>query len=167
MGYLINIDTAINIAHDLKSQQKNLVFTHGAYDLFHAGHSLFLNKSKKEGDILIVGVEPDSNVKKYKSYLRPIINQKHRGEIVCNHKAVDFVFMVDELDDVISQYYIDLYKCIKPKIITLGKKSHAKTDFRLKKNSVNYFQGDIKEIDTEVTSTTKIISSIVNRYSYR
>lgn len=164
MGYLINIDTAIKVSQDLKKQGKNIVFTHGAFDLFHAGHSLFLNKSKKEGDILIVGIDPDKNIKKYKSRLRPIINEKHRVEIVANHMATDFTFLIDEVDNINSHFYIEFYKAIKPSVITLGQKSFANVDLSEREKEVGKFNAEIRKLDAEVTSTTKIISSIVNSY---
>ena len=160
MGHLISIDTAIKLTKDLKYNSKQVTFTHGAFDLFHAGHSLFLNLSKKEGDILIVGLEPDSNVTKYKGKLRPIINQQQRVEIVVNHVAVDFVFFVDELKNPSQPYYNKLYTTIKPQLITVGKNfgGSANENTKLKHSKV-------KQLTAEVNSTTKIISLIANRYS--
>ena len=159
MGYLINIDTALKINQDLKKEEKNIVFTHGAFDLFHAGHSLFLHKSKKEGDVLILGLEPDSNVKKYKGRFRPIINQKQRSEIIINHLAVDFVFYIDELNEMNDMYYQQLYKIMKPSTITYGMGFAAKNRDKLKLKDSN-----LKKIDSGVNSTTRIISSILNTY---
>jgi D-beta-D-heptose 7-phosphate kinase/D-beta-D-heptose 1-phosphate adenosyltransferase len=73
MGYLLNESTIITIAHQLRTQNKKVIFTHGTYDLFHAGHSYFLTKSKKLGDVLIVGIESDKRVEKFKGKGRPII----------------------------------------------------------------------------------------------
>lgn len=159
MGYLIQSDTAIKLSKDFASSQKKLVFTHGAFDLFHAGHSLFLNKSKREGDILIVGLEPDTNIGKYKGVLRPIIKQRDRAEILTNHISVDFVFFIDEVDEVRNEYYFNLYKSLKPKTITVGKKFSDPTrkNYKLDDSSV-------KEIDAEVSSTTKIISAILKTH---
>ena len=165
MGYTIRIENAIAIAHDLKKQGKNIVFTHGAFDLFHAGHSLFLNKSKKEGDVLIVGVDADKNIKQYKSLLRPVISENHRLEVITNHLATDSAFLINEAKSVNTSFYIELYKALEPSIITLGKKSHAHKNFEAREKATKELGAEIKEVDAEVTSTTKIISSIVNIYS--
>ena len=53
MGYYLKQKTIVDVAHQLRILNKKVVFTHGTFDLFHAGHSYFLNQSKKEGDILI------------------------------------------------------------------------------------------------------------------
>jgi len=160
MGYLISIDTTLKLIRDFGQVDKNVVFTHGSFDLFHAGHSLFLNKSKKEGEVLIVGLEPDSNIRKYKGLLRPIISQKHRAEILINHKAVDFVFINYELNEMTDLYYLELYKLLKPNVITVGKNFPVKNRRHLKIKDTT-----VKEIDAEVTSTTKIITGIINRYN--
>lgn len=160
MGYLLSLDTTLKLSEDFRKDNKKVVFTHGTFDLFHAGHSQFLNKSKKEGDVLIVCVEPDSNVKKYKSILRPIIGQKQRAEILANHCAVDFVFINKELEEVKDEYYLELYKCLRPKVLTVGynfavaDRKHYKSDETV-----------LKSIKAEVNSTTKIISAILNKYS--
>jgi len=159
MGYKVSLDTAIKIAKDFRLSRQKLVFTHGAFDLFHAGHSIFLNKSKKTGEILVVGVEPDSNVRKYKGKLRPIIPQKQREEMILHHKAVDFVVTIDELDRVIDDYYVELYKTMKPTTVTFGKNFTVKDRKSTKVENVKF-----KEIVGEVSSTTKIITSIMNRY---
>ena len=160
MGYLISIDTTLKLIQDFRRNDKNVVFTHGSFDLFHAGHSLFLNKSKKEVEVLIVGLEPDSNIKKYKGKLRPIINQNHRAEILINHKAVDFVFLNYKLNEMNDLYYIELYKLLKPNIITVGKGFPVKNreDLKLRYSTV-------REMDAEVTSTTKIITAIINSHN--
>jgi len=147
MGYLISIDTTLKLIQDFRKNDKNVVFTHGSFDLFHAGHSLFLNKSKRD-------------IKKYKGRLRPIINQNHRAEILINHKAVDFVFLNYKLNEMNDLYYIELYKLLKPNIITVGKGFPVKNreDLKLRYSTV-------REMDAEVTSTTKIITAIINSHN--
>jgi len=159
MGHLISVDTALKLTRDFKKEKKNVVFTHGAFDLFHAGHSLFLNKSKNAGDILIVGLDPDENVRKYKGGLRPIIKQKHRAEMLTNHTAVDYLFIIRRLNNLVDEYFLNFYEKMKPTQVTVGKNFsfQDRKDKKLKNSK-------IKEIEAEVTATTKIITSILNGY---
>ena len=69
-----------------------IVITFGTFDLFHIGHLNMINRCKKYGDKLIVGISTDKlNYSKKNRY--PIINEKNRMEIVKNLKAVDEVFL--------------------------------------------------------------------------
>ena len=56
--------------------KKKIVYVDGVFDLFHQGHLNFLEKSKEYGDILIVGVVTDNDVKSYKR--EPIIDFSSR-----------------------------------------------------------------------------------------
>lgn len=168
VGYFLRTETIIDVAHQLKAQGKKVVFTHGAFDLFHAGHSLFLEKSKEEGKVLIVGVDSNYNIKRYKNVLRPIIDQKQRVDIISRHNSVDFVFLIDEMVDIdpehFTNFYTSLYKALEPTTVTLGKKSQANTELDNREKELTYAGTKFKKLDTEVTSTTKIITSILNIY---
>jgi cytidyltransferase-like protein len=54
------------------------VYTAGAFDMFHVGHIDFLEKAKKLGAYLIVGLHTDLEVNKYKGYNYPILNLHER-----------------------------------------------------------------------------------------
>lgn len=72
-------------------------YTQGVYDMFHIGHLNLLNSAKQFCEYLIVGVNSDNLVQKYKNKT-PVINEKQRAEIVRNIKAVDECVIVDTLD---------------------------------------------------------------------
>lgn len=72
-------------------------YTQGVFDLFHVGHLNLLNRAKEHCDYLIVGVNSDELVKKYKQ-IDPTIPAEDRALIVSNLKAVDEVIIVDTLD---------------------------------------------------------------------
>ena len=48
----------------LKNRNKKIVLCHGVFDIIHPGHIYHFNSAKKFGDILIVSVTTDENVKK-------------------------------------------------------------------------------------------------------
>lgn len=72
-------------------------YTQGVFDMFHIGHLNLINRAKAQCEFLIVGVNSDQLVEKYKNKL-PVINEYNRAEIVRNLKAVDKCFVVDTLD---------------------------------------------------------------------
>ena len=99
---------------ELKKQGKKIVATNGCFDILHAGHVSYLEASKALGDILVVGMNSDSSVKKLKGADRPINNEKDRAYVLNALKAVDFVFIFEE--ETASEFL----KKIKPDIYTKG-----------------------------------------------
>jgi len=64
----------------LYEPKKDIVYVAGAFDLIHYGHVRFLEKAKKLGDILYVGLVTDDAVKKQKGNSRPILTYKERKQ---------------------------------------------------------------------------------------
>ena len=82
----------------LKAKGKRIVFTNGCFDLLHIGHVRYLEKAKTLGDILVVGVNSDSSVRKLKGPKRPLLPVRERAEILSGLGCVDYVTIFDELD---------------------------------------------------------------------
>lgn len=73
------------------------VITFGTFDVFHVGHVNILERAKKEGDYLIVGVSSDAlNFKKKSRY--PIYSQQDRIKILESLRFVDEVFIEESLE---------------------------------------------------------------------
>ena len=68
------------------------VFTMGVYDCFHFGHLKILERAKKLGDVLIVGVVEDYAVTEQKGAGRPVIPFEQRVAIINGLRCVDYVF---------------------------------------------------------------------------
>ena len=49
-----------------------VVFTNGVFDLLHAGHVKYLEFARKQGDVLIIGVNTDESVRRLKGPARPV-----------------------------------------------------------------------------------------------
>ena len=74
-------------------------YTQGVYDMFHIGHLRLINNAKARCEKLIVGVNSDALVERYK-HKTPVIGQDERREIVANIRAVDECVIADTLDKV-------------------------------------------------------------------
>lgn len=72
-------------------------YTQGVYDMFHIGHLNLINQAKERCEYLIVGVNSDQLVERYKNKT-PVICQEDRRTIVANIKAVDQAVIADTLD---------------------------------------------------------------------
>src|SRR5262249_19033889 len=77
-----------------RANQK-IVFTNGVFDILHAGHVQYLNFSKKQGDVLIVGVNTDASVKRLKGPQRPVNELADRAAVLAGLAAVDYVIAFD------------------------------------------------------------------------
>lgn len=120
----------------LKQQQKTIVFAHGVFDLLHRGHLTLLLEAKKQGDVLIVGVEPDDNTRIIKGPNRPIHHQDARIFMISQLIPVNYTFLIPSYPPHVEQnnFYHQLYLEIKPDIVAtcikagkhgLLKKQHA------------------------------------------
>jgi len=92
--------------------QLRIGFTSGSFDILHAGHVDYLEKAKQECNWLVVGVNSDSSIKKYKGDYRPIISEDHRIKLVAALGCVDYVFIFNERRNAVNiqaikpDYYI-------------------------------------------------------------
>lgn len=135
-----------------------IIYTAGAFDLFHVGFMDFLEKAKKEGDYLIVGLHSDSIVNRYKGDNYPIMNVHERTLSVLACKYVDEV--------VIGAPY-----CVTKEIMDSLKIDlviHGKTDVAADVDGSEPYQeaknrGKFKIIDSGNSLTTKdIVERIIS-----
>ncbi len=80
----------------LKAQGKRIVTINGSFDLLHAGHLYILEQARAQGDVLIVGLNSDASVKRYKSKDRPIIPEEERARMLLGLRCVDYLHVFDE-----------------------------------------------------------------------
>jgi rfaE bifunctional protein nucleotidyltransferase chain/domain len=96
MGKIVNLDQLIRIRKRAKRDHRKVVFTNGCFDILHRGHIECLKKAKRLGDLLIVGLNSDSSVKKLKGKGRPVMPQEDRAEILASLEMVDYVCIFEE-----------------------------------------------------------------------
>lgn len=79
-----------------RNQGKKIVLANGCFDVLHVGHIRYLQAARALGDLLVVGVNSDQQVKILKGKGRPIMPEAHRAEIVASIAAVDYVTIFEE-----------------------------------------------------------------------
>jgi D-glycero-beta-D-manno-heptose 1-phosphate adenylyltransferase len=79
-----------------KNCAQHIVFANGCFDTLHVGHVRYLEGARREGDILVVGVNADSSVCALKGPGRPILNENARALLVAALRAVDYVLLFSE-----------------------------------------------------------------------
>ena len=80
----------------LRAAGKKIVFTNGCFDLMHAGHANYLEFARRQGDVLVVGLNTDASVRRYKGEKRPIVDEKNRARLMAALECVDYVTWFDE-----------------------------------------------------------------------
>ncbi len=73
-----------------------VVFANGCFDLLHVGHVRYLEAAKGLGDLLVVGVNSDEQVRRLKGEGRPFVPERERAEVVASLRAVDYVTVFHE-----------------------------------------------------------------------
>ena len=79
-----------------KRRGQSVVLANGCFDTLHVGHVRYLEGAKREGDVLVVGVNADSSVRELKGPGRPILDEKARAQLVAALRTVDYVVIFDE-----------------------------------------------------------------------
>jgi len=82
----------------LRAKQQSLVTVNGSFDLLHAGHLQILLEAAMQGDVLLVGLNTDASIQRYKSPDRPIIPLTYRLQMLAALECVDHVTWFDEDD---------------------------------------------------------------------
>ena len=80
----------------LRAAGKKIVFTNGCFDLMHAGHATYLQFARRQGDVLVVGLNTDASVRRYKGEKRPIVDEINRARMMAGLECVDYVTWFDE-----------------------------------------------------------------------
>ena len=73
-----------------------VVFANGCFDLLHVGHVRYLEAAKGLGDLLVVGINSDEQVRRLKGEGRPFVPERERAEVIASLRAVDYVTVFHE-----------------------------------------------------------------------
>lgn len=81
-----------------KKRGERIVLANGCFDVLHVGHARYLEGARREGDVLVVGVNADQSVRGLKGEGRPILLAEARARLVAGLAAVSYVVIFDEPD---------------------------------------------------------------------
>ena len=103
----------------LRSGGKSVVWTNGCFDIIHAGHVQYLNDARRQGDVLVVGINGDESVRRNKGPDRPIVGQEDRAEVLAGLECVDYVVVFEE------ETPLELIKSVRPDVLVKGAQWHG------------------------------------------
>lgn len=145
---------------DKCSKSNQVVLVGGCFDVLHYGHLQFLRNAKSQGKYLIIALEPDQSIIKYKKR-KPVHNQLQRAEILSHLAFVDQVVMLPELKGF--EDYKKLVQNICPSIIAVTKNDPQISNKQAQAKSIGAKVVEvtdlIKNLEGENFSTTNIINN--------
>jgi D-beta-D-heptose 7-phosphate kinase/D-beta-D-heptose 1-phosphate adenosyltransferase len=97
---LISRRALAQLAATLRAAGRRIVTINGSFDVLHPGHLHILSEAKRQGDVLIVGLNSDASVRSYKGPTRPILSERQRAEMLLALRVVDYVHIFDEADPI-------------------------------------------------------------------
>lgn len=83
---------------ELRKHGKTIATLNGSFDLLHAGHLQMIYEASQQADLLIVALNSDASIQKYKSLDRPIIPLEYRMQMMAALTFVDYVTWFEETD---------------------------------------------------------------------
>ncbi len=143
-----------------KHKGQKIVLGGGAYDILHQGHIDYLRDIRALGDILVVAVKSDAEIRSYKEAGRPIQNEDVRASILDAIRYVDYVLIAPEGKEGDEEPpRLAVARALKPDVLVTANPKWRTHEFELKELGV-----ELKIIPIEkVNSTTSIIERIRNR----
>lgn len=145
------------LAH--KTLGHRVICTIGSWDMLHIGHLRYLNRARALGDVLIVGVDSDRGIKSYKGPLRPIIPENERVEMLSYQDCVDYVTLVDDIDEKGNWQY-EIIKTI-PVDVFVAVAGNSYTEEQKKIIGELCPSLEVLPRQAESTSTTDVIQNVL------
>ncbi len=136
---------------------RTIVFTNGCFDLLHVGHVKYLQKARKLGDLLVLGLNSDASIRRLKGPKRPLLGQEERAHILAALDCIDHLVIFDE------DTPLELIETLKPDILVKG--GDYAPEGVVGKDFVESYGGRVELIQfVDGKSTTNIIEKILQQY---
>ncbi|HED54447.1 MAG TPA: hypothetical protein ENJ00_09660, partial [Phycisphaerales bacterium] len=139
----------------LREAGRTLVVCHGCFDIVHPGHIRHLRQAKAMGDVLLVSVTGDAQIRKGEG--RPLIPEELRAENLAALDLVDYVY-VDP-----NPTALELLGAVKPDVYIKGREYENNADprFAAEREAVERGGGRVVFSSGEVVfSSTMLIDSL-------
>lgn len=114
MNKLVTLAQLTDLITKARQLGKKIAWTNGCFDIIHAGHVDYLERSRAYGDLLVVGLNSDASVRELKGNPRPIFSQQDRARVLCSIIYVDYVVMFSDRSP------INMIKLLKPDFYIKG-----------------------------------------------
>jgi D-glycero-beta-D-manno-heptose 1-phosphate adenylyltransferase len=150
---VLNREELVKRVTSARDAGQRIVLANGCFDVLHVGHVRYLAGARELGDVLVVGINSDAQVKLQKGPGRPVLPANDRAEIVAALESVTWVTIFDE--PTVEQ----LLLALKPDVHAKG--TDYSTDTVPERDVVRSFGGQVAIVgDPKDHSTSAIIARL-------
>jgi cytidyltransferase-like protein len=155
------MDDLIQKVRELRSQGKVVVQSHGVFDLIHPGIVKHLNEARKQGDVLVVTVIKDRDVRRGPG--RPVFPEEFRAENVASLEQVSYACIVDD------DKPFECVRMLEPDVFAKGqayKERDRRIHERIFEEEREFYFGKCRVCETEgfSFSSSEIINNFLDIY---
>jgi rfaE bifunctional protein nucleotidyltransferase chain/domain len=93
---ILNRAELLDHVDECRKNGASVVLANGCFDVLHVGHVRYLTAAKELGDVLVVAINSDEQVRIQKGPGRPVMNAAERAELIASLAAVTFVTIFSE-----------------------------------------------------------------------
>jgi len=93
---IVSLERLLKKISIIRENGSRVVFTNGCFDILHQGHVTYLERARKEGDCLLVGINSDFSVRTIKGPDRPVNGEESRAMVLAGLACVDYVVIFNE-----------------------------------------------------------------------
>ena len=93
---LLNLAQARRWSAAARRRGQRVVATNGCFDLLHFGHVAYLQRARRLGDLLVIGLNGDASVRQLKGPARPLVPARQRAAVLAALACVDAVVIFRE-----------------------------------------------------------------------
>lgn len=156
---IVPIDRLLSVVEKLKTEGKRIVSTNGCFDILHAGHVETFEWAKRQGDVLVVGINSDLSVRLNKGEKRPIVSERDRARLLAGLASIDYIYLFSEKSPLES-----LAK-LRPHVHVKGQGSELSSAFTAELDRITEGGGIVLLAPKiEGYSTTGIIEAVLTKY---
>lgn len=113
-GKVVDLARAVERVAEVRRDGGSVVFTNGCFDILHYGHAHLLQFARARGDLLVLGLNTDDSVRRFKGPDRPVVGQAERSSMLALYPFVDLVVLFDE------DTPLRLIEALRPDVLVKG-----------------------------------------------
>jgi D-beta-D-heptose 7-phosphate kinase/D-beta-D-heptose 1-phosphate adenosyltransferase len=113
-GKILTAESLLKELARHRRQKKTIVFTNGCFDVLHRGHIEYLKFCRRQGDVVVLGLNSDNSIRMLKGPGRPINNQEDRAALLAVMEMIDYITLFDEPS------VLDLVRKVRPDVLVKG-----------------------------------------------
>ncbi len=111
---LVDLAYARRRAAEVRQSGGKVVFTNGCFDILHYGHAHLLQFARSQGDFLVLGLNTDASVSRFKGPERPLVPEVQRASMLALYPFVDLIVLFDE------DTPLHLIEALQPDVLVKG-----------------------------------------------